>query len=441
MLKGLRQGKNVRIVLLMPNQLRIDYYRSFFPESDDLKYATFPALRERLAGTFFSYLKVYLLRTETMDLKRRYSYYESRNAFRYVVSLLVNRILARPLVRKFARYFDARLGIDDAVKQLFDEFNPAVVFSVHLFGDDEAAILRAAKRLGVPSIGFINSWDKLTSRSIIRILPDYLIVPNKIVKTEAVCFHDIPPEKIFISGAPQFDIYRKLKPTSREDFLKQAGLPITARFFVFCPMGKTFSDSDWQFMLLIDSFLKRKLLPDDLFVLVRFPPNDRVRLGDSSKMDRFVFMIPGVRFSKTRGVDWDMNEADIQSLFDSIYWSELVVCPPSTISIDASILDKPVINLGFDFVPEKSYRSILRFYGATHYRNIMGFGGISLAKDARDLLRLINHYLMNPQDNAEGRSKIVESQVERSDGKAGERIADYILDILAEKDYKMGHDK
>src|SRR3990167_11335931 len=83
-LKGLRQGKNVRIVLLMPNQLRIDYYRSFFPESDDLKYATFPALRERLAGTFFFYLKVFLLRTGAVGLKRRYSYYESRNALRSV---------------------------------------------------------------------------------------------------------------------------------------------------------------------------------------------------------------------------------------------------------------------------------------------------------------------------------------------------------------------
>ena len=429
-LKKLRQNQCVRIILLLSSQAKLDYYKNIFPEADDLKYVLFPALKTGWLEKFFSYLKVYLLRAATMDLKRRYGYYQSRNFPRFAVSFITNRFLAKPTVRRLARFFDQRLRIDTAISRLFEDFKPTLVFLPHLFGDDETAILRAASRRGVASIGFINSWDKLTSRSILRLLPDYLAVPNEITKKEAVDFHDMTATRIFVSGAPQFDIYKKFKPTARETFLQSVGLSTETRFILFCPMGKTFSDSDWQFMELIEGFIANQSLPSDLRVLARFPPNDTVQLKDKAKLSHFVFTMPGVRFTKTRGVDWDMNESDLQSLFDSIYWSELVICPPSTVSIDAAILDKPIINLGFDFVPEKSYRSILRFYGATHYQNIMELGGISLAKNKDDLLGLIKSYLSDPRQNVAGRLKIVESQVERLDGKAGERIAGFILDIL-----------
>lgn len=429
-LKKLRQSQRLRIVLLMSSQTKLDYYQKIFPAAADLRYVLFPTLAGGLWEKFFSYLKVYLLKTKTMDLKRCYSYYQSQNFLRFSVSFLFNRILARPAVRKLARFLDGCLNIDAALNKLFDDWRPDLVFLPHLFGDDEVAILRAAKRRGIASIGFINSWDKLTSRSILRLLPNNLIVPNEITKKEAIDFHDMPTSRIFVSGAPQFDIYKKLAPTTRETFLRAVGLPIEARFILFCPMGKTFSDSDWQFMELLESFLKNKLLPDDLGVLVRFPPNDTVQLGDKAKLERFVFTAPGVRFAKTRGVDWDMSPVDLQSLFDSIYWSELVICPPSTVSIDAAILDKPIINLGFDFVSDKSYRSILRFYGAAHYKNIVELGGIALAKNKEHLLELIKNYLDNSRQDSVGRARIVQSQVERLDGKAGERIADFVLDIL-----------
>src|SRR3989344_4986723 len=101
-------------------------------------------------------------------------------------------------------------------------------------------------------------------------------------------------------------------------FLQSVGLSTATRFILFCPMGKTFSDSDWQFMELIEGFIANQSLPSDLRVLARFPPNDTVQLKDKAKLSHFVFTMPGVRFAKTRGVDWDMNESDLQSLFDSI---------------------------------------------------------------------------------------------------------------------------
>ena len=429
-LKELRRSNRVRIVLLISGQTKLDFYRDIFPEAADLKYVLFPSLKSNRAENFFSHLKVYLLRTGTMDLKRRYGYYQSRNFLRFAASFIINRVLARPSIRKLARFFDTRLKINQAVEQLFDDFSPSLVFLPHLFSDDETAILRVAKRHGVASVGLINSWDKLTSRSIMRLLPDRLIVPSEITRHEAITYHDTPAGKITVSGPSQFDFYKRIAFSDKSVFLKTLGWPEGSRFILFCPMGKTFSDSDWKYIVMLNGCIKEELAHEDLRVLVRFPPNDMVEMEENMDKDRFAFIRPGVRFSTARGLDWDMTERDLQSLADSIHWSELVICPPSSITIDAAILDKPVINMKFDFVSERSYRSVLRFYGSLHYQNIMNLGGIRFVKDRTELLKAIEDYLATPSLDRKGRKKIVHEQVGRADGKAGERIAGTVLDIL-----------
>ena len=58
------------------------------------------------------------------------------------------------------------------------------------------------------------------------------------------------------------------------------------------------------------------------------------------------------RFSNKRGVDWDMSNNDLRHLHDTLENISILICYASSISIDAIVFDKPVININFE-VKEK----------------------------------------------------------------------------------------
>ena len=103
-----------------------------------------------------------------------------------------------------------------------------------------------AKRRGIPIIGFINSWDKVTGRCIIRLLPDKLIVFNDIVKKEAMEHDEVKEENIFVAGITQYDHYFKQGISSKENFYRKIGIDISKKIIVYAPAGRAFSDSDWD---------------------------------------------------------------------------------------------------------------------------------------------------------------------------------------------------
>ncbi len=427
----LSNQKEIRIILLVPSVYKLNYYKKEFKESENLVYEVFDGYKSRFFDKIFSWLKVYLLRTDTMDIKRKLKLEQNGNIFRYYSSFIFNRIIARPFFIKIARLLDYYLVKDDNFKKIFDKYQPDIVFLAHLFGDVEIAMLREAKRRKIKSIGLINSWDKLTSRCLLRILPNWLIVPNEITKKEAIKYHDAKNETIFVSGPPQFDLYKKVLFTPREKFCKSLGIDPLKKIILFCPIGRAFSDTDWDTIETLNGFFESGLLGSNVHIIVRFPPNDTVEIKDNMSKDRFSFIIPGIRFSSVRGVDWDMNFNDLQSLADNIYHSSLVICPPSTMSIDAAILNKPVINIDFSAVESNSfYKTPRPFYGMSHYKNILQHGGLQLVKNEHELAEIINSYLENPEKDSVGRKKITEEQVWKLDGMAGERIADFVFNLL-----------
>lgn len=124
----------------------------------------------------------------------------------------------------------------------------------------------------------------------------------------------------------------------------------------------------------------------------------------------------------------DTSENENIHLAASIYYSDVVVTGASTIAIDAAVLDKPIVCIGFDGkTPLKDvdyWESVERFYDLyTHFEELMDANGVKLAKKQNDLAKYINEYIESPQLEAEGRKKIIERFVAPFDGKASVRLA------------------
>ena len=423
--KNLIARDDVRIVFFVDSLERAEYYKKEFSHPRAF-YEAIEDTNPKGLDAFFSSLSFTLLRTATTDLRRKMNLEDNRNHLGYYWHLLLNRVLARRWVRKLVRALDYLLVSNHRFASYFEKYKPDVVFLAHLFDGQEIHLLREAKHRGVRSIGFINSWDKLTARRALRLLPDSLVVFNEIVKEEAMRYADIKEKNIFVSGIPNYDWHVNYKPVSRGEFCQKNKLDSAKKLIVYAPMGKAFSNSDWDIIDLLNNSITNNLIPNSQ-LFARFQPNDFIENEELEKRPWLRYAMPGVRFSRARGVNWDMSFDDIKGLTDTLANADLFICYASSISVDAAVFDKPVINIDFEIKGGPLSKSPTFFYKTEHYKKVVKSGAIQYPKSKEDFLLWINKYLANPAIDREARKKLVSDQCWKLDGKSGSRIAGHIL--------------
>lgn len=424
----LRAVSGIRIVLLVPNEEKKKYFGSEF-FGDNVVYEVVKNFQGNFFDKVFTFLRKNLVRTNTLRLKRKQDFLLGGNAVKYFFECIFSFVFGRKMCRKAVRWIDQNLIPEKRAKKIFDTLIPDIVFTAHIFGDMETSILKEAKRRRIKTIGLINSWDKITSRGMVRVIPDKLIVHNYTIKDEAVRFIDMSPDSVFVLGIPQDDAFFSFYPKDKEKFFGSLGISTEKRILLICPMGKTYSDVDADIINVVTNFKAQGRIPDDLAILVRFPPNDNIDVSLLRNKDLLVWEQPGVRFESTRGIDWDMTEIDVQRLAYTLRCSAMVICPPSSISVDAAIFDTPIINIRFERYDREKV-NINAYYEMDHYRAIAKTGGIRFVQDENELLLWINRYANDRKLDRVGRKEIVRQQCQFLDGKSGFRIANFVLDSL-----------
>lgn len=423
---------DIRLVCFTENEKKASFYKKEFSH-ERIVYEVVPHPSTRGLDSFFRWIKFQMLRTETTALRRRMLYEDKKNPFFYYGGFLLNWFFARPLFLRCARFFDFYLIQNNTFDRYFDMYKPSGVLMAHLFDELEIHLLRAAKKRGIRTIGFINSWDKVTARSILRLLPERLVVFNDIVKQELIRHDAVNPKDIFISGVPQYDPYFKKAYGLRKDFFKKIGIDSQKKLIVYAPMGRAFSGSDWDIIDMLDAHKKKGVFGNDVDMLVRFQPNDFIREEELKKRPWLLYDYPGIRFSAKRGVDWDMTGDDLQHLANTLRHMSLLVCYASSMSIDAAIFDKPVINIDFELKKMSLAKSPTQFYRMEHYKNAIRSGGIRFVKNENELIQWIRRYINHPDTDREGRARLVREQCFYTDGESGERLGSFILSFLNEK--------
>lgn len=429
-IKGVLAQPDVRAVCLVRFPERAEYYRRDI-QHERIIYDAFYRRPDGLFERFFGWLKLFLIRTRTTNLRRRMRLEESGDYFSYYTGLLMSWLLARPQVRRVSRFWDYFLVGDPGFGAVFEKYRPDAVLAANLFDDVEIALIREARRRKIPTVGFINSWDKLTARYAIRLLPDQLAVYNDIVKREAVRHADMPEERIAVCGVPQYDWHFNRTPSPRGEFSSKRGLDHRKPLIVFAPMGREFSNSDWDAIDLMHKIVAGGRLGREVELLIRFQPNDFLDDRELASRPWLKYELPGRRFGTARGGDWDMNFEEMTALTDTLAHISILVSYASSMSVEAAIHGKPVVNINFELREGEPWSKSPTFYYHTeHYRKAIELGGIRLVESKEELVRWLDAYLKDPSLDAEGRKRLVAAQCSRLDGKAGERIAQVIAAFL-----------
>lgn len=204
-------------------------------------------------------------------------------------------------------------------------------------------VIKAARRIGVPSVLGVASWDHLTTKGLMRIQPDLVALWNSDQRQEALDFHDVDETRIVVTGAQCFDRWFDRTPSrDREAFCRRAGVRSDRPFLVF--VGSTASISAPEDEV---GFVKRWI--------------DAVRRGPGSLPTLGIVIRPHpYNAEHWRGVDLSgypnvavfprsaanpVVDDDRADYYDTLHHGAAVVGINTSAMIEAGIQDRPVFTI------------------------------------------------------------------------------------------------
>lgn len=328
--------------------------------------------------------------------------------------------------RKFMRKFDYWLADKNRYQVYFERYKPDLVWATDIQNERDVELLHNAKFFKVKTAGSVRAWDNLTLHGLIRVLPDLLLVQAEKIKGQAIALDDMPPEKVKIVGVSHYDRYLLKPRESKVEFLKGLGFSPDKPFILWAPIGDNYLENNDT-----DSYVFEILGKINVNVFARFSPTIPVKKlkGVLPRNNMFIDR-PGVNFRPGIIGDQEMSEEDDSSLMRAIYFSDVVVCGPTTVALDAVFLDKPVVLAGFHPKPLSYLEGILRRYDYDHFKFAIECGAFTVAKSKEELLKCIDEFIKNPQLKSHEREILRNAYCGSHDGKSGERVAKEILNIL-----------
>jgi len=86
-----------------------------------------------------------------------------------------------------------------AAHDLFTRYRPDVLVALSLTADLDAVVACTARQRGVPIIGMTRSWDNLTSKGVLRVPPDCLLLQNAFLERVAAEYQGLGGDRLFIN--------------------------------------------------------------------------------------------------------------------------------------------------------------------------------------------------------------------------------------------------
>ncbi len=222
--------------------------------------------------------------------------------------------------------------------------------------------LRAAQALGLRTAICVRSWDNLSSKSVVRPIPDRLFVWNEIQRREAETLHGFPSRRVVVTGAQCFDEWFTWAASPREEFAARAGLD-PARPFVLYVCGSPWTgQTEVDFVRRWAAAIRADRALAGTCILVRPHPKRPDAWRDVDPRD-----LPDLTvFPADAHAPVDRrSKADY---YDSIYHSAAVVGLNTSAMIEAAIVGRPVLT-----VLDPEYERVQE--GTLHFRYLLEVGG------------------------------------------------------------------
>ncbi|MEK7629043.1 MAG: CDP-glycerol glycerophosphotransferase family protein [Patescibacteria group bacterium] len=425
----LKKTKGYRIILLVP-KINADAFKKEFSNTNIIIESVHFLPMSKI-NLLFHWLSWNLLNTKSKKIHKIVQFGKDSNRLMYMFTSFLGWLGGYKIIRKIFRKLDYWLVPRGMFDYLFNKYKPDMVLATDI--QDlrvqelcDTSLVREAKRRGIYSMGMGRSWDSMTTKGLLRTLPTKLVVQSVSIKDQAVRYHSVDSEQIVVTGTLHYDKYVLDERTSRETFFRELGFDPSKKLILL-----TIPSDIWTGNASLSHYLLNIFSQLNDQIIVRFPLFGKVDIGDFKPAQTMVFDNP---YNSDRLEESRLSISDDDHLADLIYHSDVVVTGPSSIILDASIFNKPIVLIGFDGEEARPYgQSMARYYDYEHQQLAILSGGMKVAKDRDQLINLVLEYLANPDLDNKGRRQVAENICFKLDGQSGLRLAQLIWNTLTPK--------
>jgi hypothetical protein len=331
------------------------------------------------------------------------------------VSPAVQRMVRLPLVRtpfglrlltRLLHAVEHVIPADDRIVELIAAEAPDLVLVTPLIelGSDQVEYVKAARAAGVPCGLCVHSWDNLTNKGVIHVIPDRVFVWNEAQRREAAGLHLVPAERVVVTGAPAYDQWFARRPsTTRDAFCAKVGLPAERPYFLYLCSSKFITPREAAFVKRWIQALRSSgdAGVREASILVR--PHPR---GDNRGLTEFdPREYPNVVVWPAGG-DNPVDPASRNDFFDSLHHAAAAVGINTSAQIEAGIVGRPVYSIR---VPEY----VATQEGTLHFHYLVGEHGglLDMAPTLDEHARALAGALHRTADDEQRLRKFVEGFV------------------------------
>jgi hypothetical protein len=307
--------------------------------------------------------------------------------------------------------------------------NPVdILFFTHQRPPFIGPLIASAKRKKIKTASFIFSWDNLASKGRMAGTFDYYLVWSQLMKSELLHFYEsVKMENITIVGTPQFEPYMLERYTeSRERFSKRFRIQPNIPTILFT-CNDSSSKNDPIYAEILAKHIQNKKIVANLII----------RTSPAEEPDRFLYLKNKFPFIIWNFPEWKLTREqhpepwtqrvpttnDILTLRSLLAYSDIVINVLSTISLDAFIFGKPVINPVFGNSDNGMFND-QHFLKYKHLTHLVESNSSHIVYNESELIESIQFCLQNPSIRGDARKAFIELEIGHQLNGTSARIAE-----------------
>lgn len=452
------EASGAKVVILTPNPDEAYLREEFGRENVCIEKFRVEENEKYLKGSriqqFFQHVRLLVLSDKgdlegirRREARERVKYAGWKQRLFFTLVHLTALILRRSsLLRRSLIWLEGRVFTPAFHDDIFARHKPFLVVVPSLgYWPDDALLMREAQRHGAKVVSVILSWDNPSSKGMAGAKADYVVAWTENMKRELVTYHDLDPDRIFVGGVAHFDLHFAGKCPLEWSLLRQyLNLESDRRLIVFGTASPTvYREFNLEVVRVLGAAIAQDRFVKPCQILVRVHPlylGRPVRRADKSTIEElqrvassFPHVVLDLPESRSEKLGFDLALSDMHKLRVILENASALVSLFSTLMLEASIFDVPIVNVAFDQFNEKLQDTYSARAKEPHIRRILETGGTRTANSSEELVKLINRYLADTALDAEGRLRIRINECGPKPGSAGRSIGNYIVRLLEEE--------
>jgi hypothetical protein len=306
--------------------------------------------------------------------------------------------------------------VPSALRARLHAEHPALVLS-NLQVEAVVPMIAAARRLRLPLVGYVSSWDHTVGKGAVYAGMDSYLVQNDVMRDDLIRYHGIDPDRVVVTGWPQTDVFHRRRPRADYEALL-AGCGLDPSRPLVMVMGNTPTNAPYEarFVERLVGWWEESGARDRFSLLFRPHPRDgRYEERFAAARDRSGVYLQAPSYT------------DIETLTVLLQHGDCVVTNAGTILLDSLVNDRPAVCVLYDEGAPPGESWAAKNVTGEHYRQLMESEAFHRARSFEQVIAGIERSLERPDELSAERARVAREVVGEVDGAAADRVVAAIL--------------